>query len=68
MNESDFLKSILGGKFIVITKKVKSQRCSGVIYVPRDFIGKEVTILLLDESKELIPIIPPVGNQELEKG
>jgi len=35
----------------VITKEVKEQTSSGVIYVPKKWIGRNVKVILLEENQ-----------------
>ena len=46
-SDSEFLKNIVENVEIVLRKKVKKQTCSGIIYVPKELIGKEAIIIVL---------------------
>lgn len=46
----DVLRGILRGFFSIETKEVKAQKASGVIYVPKKFIGKKVILILENEN------------------
>ncbi len=49
---SEFLKSLLNGDFGIEVKEVRRQEKSGVIYVPKSYIGKKVVLVFKNEDEE----------------
>lgn len=45
------VRSLLQGEIIVDRKLIKAQKTSGVIYVPKKFVGKEVLIIIQNENQ-----------------
>ena len=50
METVEILSSLVHGKSHIIFKEVKKNPCSGVIYVPKDYIGRKVSVVILDED------------------
>lgn len=50
MDYKEFLSNLISGKSKIIFKEVKKNPCSGVIYVPKDYIGRKVSVIILDED------------------
>jgi putative transposon-encoded protein len=46
------IKDILDGKAELIHKTVKNHRCSGAVYLPKKYIGKEVIVIVRKEKDE----------------
>ena len=45
-----------------ITKEVKRQSTSGIVYVSKDWVGKKVAIILLEDEKSVFPKILEKGS------
>lgn len=45
------VRSLFLGETVIDRKVIKAQKTSGVIYVPRKFVGKEVLIVIQNENK-----------------
>ena len=51
MNEfEETLKRVLKGECHLILKEVKAQKFSGVIYIPKRYIGKKVMVIIKNEE------------------
>jgi putative transposon-encoded protein len=48
----EILKDIIEGKAELIRKTVKNHRCSGAVYLPKKYIGKEVIIIVRTENEK----------------
>ena len=48
--ETELMKKVIDGEIIMITKIVRKQLCSGVIYVPKKYIGKKATIIIKESD------------------
>jgi putative transposon-encoded protein len=47
----EILKEIMDGKAVLIHKTVKNHRCSGAVYLPKKYIGREVIIIVRNDEK-----------------
>ena len=50
----EILKDILDGKAELIHKTVKNHRCSGAVYLPKKYIGKEVIVIVRNDEKATV--------------
>ena len=49
----DLSKDIIEGRKEIFRKKVGKQVMSGVIYVPKEHIGKKVVVIVINEEEKL---------------
>jgi putative transposon-encoded protein len=54
--ETSILKEVLEGKAELIRKTVKNHRCSGAVYLPKKYIGKEVIVIVRNENEKSITV------------
>jgi putative transposon-encoded protein len=45
----DILKDIMDGNAELIHKTVRNHKCSGAVYLPKKYIGKEVIVIVRNE-------------------
>ena len=50
MEPKEFLMSMFKGELELVSKEVKAQKKSGVIYVPMKYIGKNILIIIKNEN------------------
>ena len=53
----EILKEVLDGKAELIRKIVRNHRCSGAVYLPKKYIGKEVIIIVRNDEKNTNPVV-----------
>jgi len=47
----DLVRKILNGGIVIFRKTIKSQKFSGVIYLPKDYKGKKAIIIIENEDQ-----------------
>lgn len=51
MEFEEFMDGLLAGKYTIYRKEVKKQKTSACIYLPMALEGKEVIVIIKNESK-----------------
>lgn len=54
MNEENLievLKELINGKVVILNKTVKPIGTSGHIYIPREFLGKKIKVVIINEDR-----------------
>ena len=46
----DALKALLNGDIIILERIVMKGKCSGQIYVPKEYIGRNIKIFIINEN------------------
>ena len=53
----DILKDIMDGNADLIHKVVRNHKCSGAVYLPKKYIGREVIVIVRNDEKEPTKIV-----------
>ena len=48
----EILKDIIEGKAELIHKTVRNHRCSGAVYLPKKYIGREVIVIVRNDGEK----------------